>query len=83
MESKDKNGKIVRKGMKVKVVAVPYLPDYMREDSLPIFQKAQGRVFEVWEIDEHGQIWIEVEGDKLPNEHSIGLEPECVEIKEI
>ena len=65
----------------MKVIAIPTLPNYMLEESLPVFEKALGRVFEVWEIDEHGQTWIEVEGDNMPDEHSIGLEPECVEVE--
>jgi hypothetical protein len=83
MEAKDRHGKTIREGMKVKVVGIPDFPDYMIEETQPVFQRALGRVFPVYAIDDHGQAWVEVEGEKFPNEHSIGLEPEYVEVVEI
>ena len=82
MNAKDKYGKVVEKGMRVKIVACPELPDYMIEESLHVFESAVGKIFEVYETDDNGQTWIEVDGD-LPKQHAIGLEPECVEIVEI
>jgi len=75
----DKNGAEIRVGMEIRVIKVPSLPEQMRADSLPVFEKALGEAFTVHEIDQHGHCWVEVDGS-YPGEHSIALEPACIEI---
>jgi hypothetical protein len=75
----DGSGQLVRVGATVRIVQIhdsttTDLPELEKERVLSML----GDAFEVYEIDEWGQAWVEKnwhEGEELIDSHSLGLEP--------
>jgi hypothetical protein len=70
-------------GSRVRVLAVPVLLKRdLPADEWAAVESMLGEVFEVNEIDEWGQAWVQKwwgEGDGVKRSHSIGLDPHEME----
>jgi hypothetical protein len=56
----DRNGKLVKVGTKVKIISVPeWLLSKVPADESKRLSSMVGKVFQVYEIDEWGGVWVE------------------------
>ena len=82
--TKDKNGKKVQVGSKVKVTNI----DHKFISSLPKEEQSDvasmlNEIFEIYEIDQYGQAWVEkqwVRGEDQIESHSLALSPFDMEL---
>lgn len=76
-EARDKNGKSVTAGTRVRVLAIPPLDPDMEEEEIARVNSMLGEEFEVYEVDEYGRAWVEkwwhLESDSSTS-HSLALE---------
>jgi len=83
---KDINGNIVTEGAKVKLLSVPEsLLSILPDEEVDELRTMVGDIFEVYEIDEHGGVWVEKwfnKGKEITNSHSLSLEPHEMELVE-
>lgn len=80
----DKNGNVVQVGTKVKVLEISQslLSKLDNNERLDVMSM-KDQIFTVYEIDEHGQAWVEKwwrENEKESFSHSLGLSPTEMEV---
>jgi len=80
----DINGSAVVKGSKVKLLSIPdSLLSILPEDEVKDLTTMIGEIFEVYEIDEWGGVWVQKwfnEGEEKTNSHSLSLESHEMEL---
>ena len=80
----DINGSAVVEGSKVKLLSIPdSLLSILPEDEVKDLTTMIGEIFEVYEIDEWGGVWVQKwfnEGEEKTNSHSLSLESHEMEL---
>lgn len=75
----DNSGALVRVGSRVRILQIPAsITETLSQLDTERVLSMLGEVFEVYEIDEREQAWVEKwwrEGEDFSDSHSIGLEP--------
>ncbi len=84
LKPKDKNGRPVKVGAKVRVLALSHkLIDSLPDDEAKNVRSMVGEVFKVYEIDKYGSPWVE-KSWHLPGgksfSHSVALESREMEL---
>jgi len=83
-EIQDINGKPVSEGAKVKLLSIPdSLLSVLPEDEVVDLKSMVGEIFEVYEIDEWGGVWVQKwfnENEEHSNSHSLSLESHEMQI---
>jgi len=83
-EVKDRNGKPVRVGTRVRVLRISdAVLSQLPESEAEAARSMEGEVLEVYEIDEWGGAWVEKShraSDGTTVSHSLGLGPEQMEV---
>ena len=80
----DRLGRQIAVGMRVRVLSIPEsLKASLAQSESERVTSMIGEVFEIYEIDDHGQVWVEKwwkDGEHDTRSHSLGLEAHEYEV---